>query len=1020
MQEIPINTSFAAINFDPATCSGVLAGPEEPCPSGGRGCNGPYANAVTINYTKGSIPHTITVTPVPADTDATICAQVLAQLLAGGINAFIVGDTTIYIEDSLSALSCNAGTQTGLPYLHIGSVLNCFECAHRDGCLVAVENQLDSNGGPNFGGVDVHGQALLEDIDPQTGAPSNPRPLMLLEQLSGSPGSTQDVPLSSVMGLEYYGPGNYLYTVTKHDQPSDDGQGYVFANLQPDALYRVDRRTGRATLVGHGLGITVNDGDLSFDTSGTLYGVASDNGPSGMLGLSKLFKINLTTGFATDIVTIPNATLNVNRNIHGLAFVGADTSGVHFIAVDSGYLVNGSYLPLTHPTVLTFSIINGNVISGVSDSVLDYRVVGCLDYDPGTQKLYLLNETSIDLPQWPMMGCFAQLHTLDPSAASLTLLGNVSESVAYGGNSPEYYATHAGGFSGVAVVPCGCNGDLMVRDTALDDGTEPDPDPSPMFASPAIYVRNQQDGLVLGNTTHQNPEYRNPALLSPNYVYVIVNNRGCEEATCDVEVYSTQRTTGGTWPTAWQNYIDPNGLILGEQVDPGNVHNVTVAPGSSVTVELPWYPQDPGVFHLYYPLDPDPGHWCLLARLVNTAEGMTYSETADHMANIRNNNNIAMRNTEVVDLYPGYGLPKWAGVGIRPFGTNASTATLTVNTTDIGTNSLFNNGALYLNLGRFWDAWVAATNGVAGRGYLIVSNGVVQLLSNNAYINIAVPADSVVPKQIALLFVPSETNLVSSTKTYKLNMVDDRLIGGTNVLFGGVEFVFNVGPPPSSAPCVGITCPTNLVAECRGRSGTPVNFSVAAYSTCGTSNVTVVCTPPSGTAFPLGITTVLCSAWDGSGNSNQCSFTVTVQDTTPPMLICGASLVVASGSAGTNVTFPLPIAYDLADTNVTVVCTPPSGSLFLPGTHTVQCVAYDSRGNTNTCAFTVSVVDRSVPVLVGMTQFPGGQNYLLLQWYGLGTLQRSTNLTDWTDLPAAVSPYVVEQTRSSEFFRVRR
>jgi hypothetical protein len=35
-----------------------------------------------------------------------------------------------------------------------------------------------------------------------------------------------------------------------------------------------------------------------------------------------------------------------------------------------------------------------------------------------------------------------------------------------------------------------------------------------------------------------------------------------------------------------------------------------------------------------------------------------------------------------------------------------------------------------------------------------------------------------------------------------------------------------------------------------------------------------VCTPPSGSSFPLGVTTVSCTATDGSGNTSSCSFTV--------------------------------------------------------------------------------------------------------------------------------------------------
>jgi hypothetical protein len=38
----------------------------------------------------------------------------------------------------------------------------------------------------------------------------------------------------------------------------------------------------------------------------------------------------------------------------------------------------------------------------------------------------------------------------------------------------------------------------------------------------------------------------------------------------------------------------------------------------------------------------------------------------------------------------------------------------------------------------------------------------------------------------------------------------------------------------------------------------------------------VVCTPPSGSCFPIGVTTVTCTATDASGNTATCTFTISV------------------------------------------------------------------------------------------------------------------------------------------------
>jgi hypothetical protein len=78
-----------------------------------------------------------------------------------------------------------------------------------------------------------------------------------------------------------------------------------------------------------------------------------------------------------------------------------------------------------------------------------------------------------------------------------------------------------------------------------------------------------------------------------------------------------------------------------------------------------------------------------------------------------------------------------------------------------------------------------------------------------------------------------------------------------------------------------LTLPANIVVECTGSAGTPVSFTVTA-----TDNATISCTPASGSAFPLGTTTVNCTATASTDPTptTSGSFTVTVGDTTPPQI----------------------------------------------------------------------------------------------------------------------------------------
>jgi HYR domain/Membrane dipeptidase (Peptidase family M19) len=162
---------------------------------------------------------------------------------------------------------------------------------------------------------------------------------------------------------------------------------------------------------------------------------------------------------------------------------------------------------------------------------------------------------------------------------------------------------------------------------------------------------------------------------------------------------------------------------------------------------------------------------------------------------------------------------------------------------------------------------------------------------------------------------------------------------------------------------VTIACPADILAEGTGPEGAVVTFQVTAGSTAG-SIISVTCLPPSGSVFPLGNTTVRCTALDSLRNSVSCAFTVTVRDTQPPVLAVPAPIEIACApAAGLPVDFTVT-ATDVCDTNVIPVCTPSSGSLFPAGLTTVRCQARDGSGNLAVGTFTVTVLaDTNPPVL---------------------------------------------------------
>ncbi|MBD1383442.1 SBBP repeat-containing protein [Metabacillus arenae] len=81
-----------------------------------------------------------------------------------------------------------------------------------------------------------------------------------------------------------------------------------------------------------------------------------------------------------------------------------------------------------------------------------------------------------------------------------------------------------------------------------------------------------------------------------------------------------------------------------------------------------------------------------------------------------------------------------------------------------------------------------------------------------------------------------------------------------------------------------ITCSDDItVAVSTGEGGTIVTYSPPTVSD-NCPGVTFLCSPASGSFFPVGMTTVTCTATDASGNTSSCSFTVTVQEAKPPVL----------------------------------------------------------------------------------------------------------------------------------------
>ena len=153
-----------------------------------------------------------------------------------------------------------------------------------------------------------------------------------------------------------------------------------------------------------------------------------------------------------------------------------------------------------------------------------------------------------------------------------------------------------------------------------------------------------------------------------------------------------------------------------------------------------------------------------------------------------------------------------------------------------------------------------------------------------------------------------------------------------------------------------ITVPANIIAEATSSSGAVVTYAASQADIFAVA-ASFSCTAGSGSAFPLGATTVVCSATDSNGNSASNSFTVTVRDTTLPVITVPADFTVeATSSSGAVVTYAASQA-DIFAVAASFTCTPACGSTFpinISGT-TVTCSGADTSGNTASKTFKVTV-----------------------------------------------------------------
>jgi hypothetical protein len=133
-------------------------------------------------------------------------------------------------------------------------------------------------------------------------------------------------------------------------------------------------------------------------------------------------------------------------------------------------------------------------------------------------------------------------------------------------------------------------------------------------------------------------------------------------------------------------------------------------------------------------------------------------------------------------------------------------------------------------------------------------------------------------------------------------------------------------------------------------------------------------------------------------------------DPVPPVIQCPGDITTDCNADGTVVNFTVTAA-DNCDNNVSVVCTPSSGSAFPTGETTVTCTATDAAGNSSQCSFKVTVNGSRLSI----------ERAVCVRWDCGGTLQYADDPGGpWTDLPGATSPYCVPASEAHRYYRTRQ
>lgn len=361
----------------------------------------------------------------------------------------------------------------------------------------------------------------------------------------------------------------------------------------------------------------------------------------------------------------------------------------------------------------------------------------------------------------------------------------------------DWLPDNDGIMDGLAVNDC----EIYMKDCLADNGTEPSTCTTTLgttlVASPDLWNNriNINDPLDAINTTHEMPDFKDPQDNHlDNYICFRVKNQSsiCTSAPATLHLYWAMASTGLQWPQSWQNYdigIGSNTCIAGNEIGTNCYANEVqpyqippLAAGAEHTNSLCWLPPnftDSTADPTYYPYQ-NPSFCAnlqattnygslhprfalsLLARIASLDNPIRNEQHGSIMNNVRNSNNITLRNTVLADIAGPAQIVWIAGTG------NSDVVIREVRSLIEGGNAAELQGLLNVELlpgTDLWDKW--ASTGFKGEGIEIVSDGVVKITNFEIAKLLDIPFDENEGEPLAIRVtiinssgkVPNQTNI---------------------------------------------------------------------------------------------------------------------------------------------------------------------------------------------------------------------------------------------------------------------